>query len=156
VLARPIAPQRAGAPTPPPAIGQPTDVALKMDLMADPVAGDVDAKVLEVSVGVAGGEMGLGGKLDLRTADTRPELGVPDLAPRGITFERIVAVLPEGTLPRGGTFSGPINLRAAASGTAENAEVTATVDLDGASLSMPALRKPAGTPLRAEFKGRVQ
>lgn len=151
--ARQLVLQAASAHGAPPALGQPIDVSLVTDLTADPVAGDVTAPTLSLSLGL----MSVGGKVDLRAAFDKPRLNALDLKSSGVTFERIAALLPPGTLPRGAQLSGPIELSAAASGSPESAEVNARLDVSGASILLPgALRKPAGTALFTEFKGRVQ
>lgn len=135
----------------PAVFGQPADVRFKTDMQVDPAAGDVAAKLIEVTLN----GMGVGGSADLRSLWTAPSVRSLALASKNVTLEALVAILPPGTLPPKTTLRGPLELTAKGSGTPEKADVELGLNLDGATIYTPELHKPAGVAMNAGFKGQV-
>lgn len=131
--------------------GQPVDVALAVELSANPLRGDVLVSRLELKLN----DMAVEGKADLRTLYTSPAVHALGLSSRGLLLERLLAAVPPAQLPPGLVASGPMTIRAAVSGTPTQAKVELGFDLTPAELRLPALNKPAGTALTFDFRGQL-
>jgi uncharacterized protein involved in outer membrane biogenesis len=133
------------------AVGPPVDAALRADLTVDPEGLALTARALSIT---AGG-MTVEGHADLRGPLEAPEVRALALGARDVTFERLLALAPPGLVPPGVTLRGPIALRAEAKGAPRAAEIDVAVDLREATVTLPKLHKPAGTPLSATLRGRT-
>ncbi|HEX2572960.1 MAG TPA: AsmA family protein [Polyangia bacterium] len=135
----------------PAVFGQPADVRFKTDMQVDPAAGDVAAKLIEVTLN----GMGVGGSADLHSLWTAPSVRSLSLASKNVTLEALVAILPPGTLPPKTNLRGPLELTAQGSGTPDKADVQLGLNLDNATIYTPELHKPAGVAMNAGFKGQL-
>lgn len=131
--------------------GQPTDVALAVDLGANPLRGDVLVNKLELRLN----DMAIEGKADLRNLWSAPAVNALSLSSRGLLLERLVAALPSSSLPAGLVARGPLTVRAAVSGTPTQAKLDLGLNLTPAELKLPVLHKPEGTALLFELRGQV-
>ena len=95
------------------------------------------------------------GHADLRGPLDAPTVRGLALSARDVTFERLIALAPPSLIPRDVTLRGPVELHAEAHGAPAAAEITVSLDLGGAAVTLPELHKPAGTPLSAELRGRT-
>lgn len=132
--------------------GQPLDVHIETALTAAVLSGDVSLEKLELSIN----DMVMNAQADLRNLFTTPTVNKLSLGSRGILLEKLVAALPEGALPKGVVLRGPLILRGTATGSPSAAELEAALDLTPATLMLPMLAKPPGTPLSLELRGRVK
>ncbi|MSP61718.1 MAG: hypothetical protein EXR72_15565 [Myxococcales bacterium] len=132
--------------------GPPTDIEVRAHLAIEPAAGDLLARSVELVVD----GMALSASADLRgLRGAAPEVRELDLRSRGITLEKIAALLPPGLLPGGFTLRGPVALHAHGQGSKEGARIDAAVDLGQATLRLPFLDKPAAMPASVELKATV-
>ena len=132
-------------------LGPPIEASIRADLGIDPVAPAIDARSFAIEV--AG--MTLEGRADVRGPALAPEVRALSIRARDVTFERLLVLAPPTLLPKGVSLSGPIAIEAEASGAPRDAAIKASIDLGGASITLPQLHKPAGTALSAELAGRA-
>ncbi len=132
--------------------GQATDIKIESQLGASLLSGDVKLDKLELAVN----DMTVSSQADLRNLWTSPAVHMLKLGSRGLLLEKLARVLPPVALPKDAQFSGPLEIRGTASGSPTAAQIEVAFDLTPATLMLPALAKPAGTPLSLEFKGQVQ
>lgn len=133
------------------ALGTPIDAALRLDASVDPSAPSLSARAFSIT---AEG-MSVDGHVDVRGSLAAPEVRALSVRSRDLRFEKILALLPAGILPAGVSLAGPIAIQADARGAPRAAEIAVAVDLRDAAVKIPALHKPAGTPLAAELAGRL-
>ncbi len=132
--------------------GQPVDIKLETQLGAALLSGDVKLDKLELAIN----DMTVSSQADLRSLWTSPAVHMLKIGSRGLLLERLLSALPAATIPKGTDVRGPLDIRGSASGSPNAAQIDVAFDLTAASVFLPALAKPAGTPLALEFKGQVQ
>jgi hypothetical protein len=138
-----------GAPTAP--CGKKADLQLGLELSANLLGGDVKLAKLELLLD----DMAVRGYADLRQLWRHPALYGLSLQSQGLSLERLTALLPATALPPEMTLRGPLVLRGAGSGTPAHARVELSLDATAATVLLPALRKPEGTPLVLELRGEL-
>ena len=131
--------------------GKPSDVSVQTELKANFLTGDVLVQKLELLIN----DMSVSGNADLRTLWSTPAVNALSLSSRGVLLDKLMAVMPKGSLPKDLVAEGPLVVRGAASGTPQQAKVEVGLDLTGASLRLPALVKPAGTKLALELQAQL-
>jgi hypothetical protein len=132
--------------------GQPLDVRVEAQVGAALVSGDVKVDKLELALN----DMTVSSQADLRSLWTTPAVHMLKIASRGLLLEKLLAGLPPVAIPKGTDVRGPLEIRGSASGSPTAAQIDVAFDLTPATVMLPVLAKPAGTPLALEFKGQVQ
>lgn len=132
--------------------GQSTDVRIETQLAAGLLAGDMKIDKLELVVN----DMVVSAQADLRSLWTAPAVNKLALSSRGLLLERLIAILPPAALPAGAELRGPLLIRGSAAGSPTSAQVEAALDLTPATIQMPYLDKPAGTPLSLELRTQIK
>lgn len=131
--------------------GEPVDVKIDTQLSAVVLAGDVKIDRLNIDIN----DMAIRTQADLRSLLTTPAIHTLQVNSQGLKLERLLALLPHSSQPKDASLTGPLEVRGSASGTPTAAQVQIAVDLTAASLLLPSVRKPAGTPLTVELLGKL-
>jgi hypothetical protein len=131
--------------------GQPTDVSAFANVELSMLSGDirVDRARLDIA------NMSVTAEADLRNLWKSPAVHSLRVSSTGLKLERLLAMLPKTTLPDGMDVQGPLAVTGSASGTPTAATVNLGVDLGGATLVLPMLRKPAGMPFHFGLAGAL-
>lgn len=132
--------------------GQSTDVRVETQLSMGLLAGDVKIDKLDLVIN----DMAVSAQADLHSLWTAPAVNKLALSSRGLLLEKLIAIAPPAALPAGTDLRGPLLIRGSASGSPTSAQVEAAVDLTPATISMPYLDKPAGTPLSLELRTQIK
>ncbi|MEI8258142.1 MAG: AsmA-like C-terminal region-containing protein, partial [Deltaproteobacteria bacterium] len=99
--------------------------------------------------------MQLAGRVTVHDVRAHPEILALDLRATELRLERVIPFLPAGMVPPHAHFEGPVDLEATAGGSPGNAQLDARLDLSAATITLPALLKPAGSPFSVEFHGHA-
>ncbi len=125
--------------------------ALSLHGSIDPRAGDVDIRHVLMTLD----GMQVAGNVALHGAGSRPEIRALDIRATRLLLERMVPFLPAGLVPARARFDGPVDFEATAAGSPDNAQLDARLDFTSAAITLPDLRKPAGSPFSVEFHGHA-
>lgn len=130
------------------------DLGLRADIDVDPLAGDLRAKELELTLGA----MSLRGAADLRRLWLSPEVHHLELRSQELRLEDLLAVMGPGGGGAAARSRHPASLHLSASGPPGEARISAELEVPEvapALAALPLLGRGGGLPLSLQLKGRL-